>query len=82
MIAWSYFHGMRSKSQCNLQISGPASATVAGLKLLRGTVSYYQAVVQLPANFWGQATVSFTVRLQHYSSQCICHCVMHHSVVC
>ena len=44
-----------------VQVSGPADYTVTGLKLLRGTVSYYHFVVQLPAMFYDQVTVGFTV---------------------
>lgn len=46
-----------------LQVSGPVGASIAALKLLRGTVSYYHLVIQLPASFLGQATVSFVVYL-------------------
>lgn len=45
------------------QVSGPSSASITALKLLRGTVSYYQLVVQLPAGYFGQITVSFVVCL-------------------
>jgi hypothetical protein len=42
-------------------VSGPSGATVTALKLLQGTVSYYHLVIQLPATFLGQVTVSFVV---------------------
>ena len=34
---------------------------MTALKLLRGTVSYYHLVIQLPASFFDQVTVSFVV---------------------
>ena len=37
-----------------LQVSGPIGASIAALKLLSGTISYYHLVIQLPATFYGQ----------------------------
>ena len=56
-----YICALQSKLPLYIQVSGPVGATVTALKLLRGTISYYHLVVQLPATFYGQTTVAFVV---------------------
>ena len=44
-------------------VTGPASgAQVSGVKLLRGTSTYYHAAVSLPPSYYGQVQVSLAVR--------------------
>lgn len=46
----------------SLSVAGPATgASIAGVKLMPGTTTYYHAVVNLPAAYWGTVSVSFTV---------------------
>ena len=45
----------------SFSISGPSGATVSGLKLIRGTATYYHFVVHLPGEFSESATVSLVV---------------------
>ena len=48
-------------------VSGPASgASVTGVKLLRGTSSYYHAAISLPAAYYGQVTVFLKVCLTRH----------------
>ena len=43
------------------KVSGPPSASVGALKLLRGTSSYYHLLVNLPADYTGPVSIAFTV---------------------
>lgn len=45
----------------SFSISGPSGATISGLKLLRGTNTFYHLVVQLPGTYYDGVTVSLTV---------------------
>ncbi len=45
------------------KVSGPATASVAALKLLRGTSSYYHLLVNLPADYTGSVSIIFTVSI-------------------
>ena len=47
----------------SFSISGPSGATVSGLKLLRGTNTYYHFTVTLPGTYYDAVTVSLQVRL-------------------
>ena len=43
-------------------VAGPATgASVAGVKLVPGTTTYYHAVVNLPASYWGPVRVTLIV---------------------
>ena len=43
-------------------VSGPASgASVTGVKLVRGTATYYHAAISLPTSYYGLVTVSLKV---------------------
>lgn len=44
------------------KVSGPSTASVGALKLLRGTSSYYHLLVNLPADYTGAVSIAFTVR--------------------
>lgn len=46
----------------SFSISGPSGATISGLKLLRGTNTYYHLVVNLPGTYYDSVTVSLSVR--------------------
>ena len=51
-------------------VVGPATgASVAGVKLVQGTTSYYHAVVNLPASYYGRVQVTMTV-----SGTCLWNC--------
>ena len=51
----------------SFSVSGPPSgAAVTGVKLLRGTSTYYHAAVSLPAAYYGQVTVALAVRSPLY----------------
>lgn len=46
----------------SFSLTGPATgATVAGVKLVPGTSTYYHAVVNLPASYYGRVQVNFVV---------------------
>jgi hypothetical protein len=47
----------------SFSISGPSGATVSGLKLLRGTNTYYHFTVNLPGTYYDAVTVNLQVRL-------------------
>ena len=46
----------------SFSVSGPATgASVAGVKLVQGTSTYYHAVVNLPASYYGSVQVALSV---------------------
>ncbi|EIE20927.1 hypothetical protein COCSUDRAFT_54280 [Coccomyxa subellipsoidea C-169] len=49
------------------KVSGPATASVAALKLLRGTSSYYHLLVNLPADYTGSVSITFTGQVKDAS---------------
>jgi hypothetical protein len=49
--------GLTPKS---FQVSGPVGPTISGLKLVRGTNSYYHLTVNVPGNYYGGVTVTVT----------------------
>ncbi len=51
-------------STSSFSISGPSGATVSGLKLLRGTNTYYHFTVNLPGTYYDAVTVSLQVGLR------------------
>lgn len=50
--------GLRAES---LEIAGPSGATISGLKLLRGTNTFYHFVVNLPGIYYDIVTVNLEV---------------------
>lgn len=49
-------------SASSFTVTGPATgASIAGVKLVQGTSTYYHAVVNLPASYWGNVQVSLSV---------------------
>ena len=51
-------NGLKASS---FSISGPSGATVSGLRLLRGTNTYYHFTVNLPGNYYDAVTVNLQV---------------------
>ena len=45
----------------SFSISGPTGATVSGLRLLRGTNTYYHFTVNLPGDYYDATTVNLQV---------------------
>ncbi|BDA42482.1 probable extracellular serine proteinase at N-terminal half [Coccomyxa sp. Obi] len=48
-------------------VTGPASASVVALKLLRGTSSYYHLLLNLPSAYIGSVSVTFTGQVEDAS---------------
>ena len=59
--------GLSPKS---FSVSGPSGATIQGLKLLRGTTTYYHFTVSLPGDYFDAVTVSLRVRA-HLLHACV-----------
>lgn len=59
VIVWS--EPITGLAASQFKIMGPASASVGALKLLRGTSSYYHLLLQLPGDYTGPVSVTFTV---------------------
>lgn len=45
----------------SFSVSGPSGATISGLKLFRGTTTFYHLVVNLPGTYYDSVTVSLAV---------------------
>lgn len=67
----------------SFSVSGPSGATVSGLKLLRGTNTYYHFVVNLPGTYYDSVTVSLSVSPSPAGlhALCICECLVLNLVV-
>ena len=58
----------------SFSVSGPSGATVSGLKLLRGTNTYYHFVVNLPGIYYDSVTVSLSVSSSPAGLHGVCTC--------
>ena len=72
LLVWSEpVTGLTANS---FSVSGPSvtGSIISGLKLLRGTNTYYHLTVNLPGSYYGAVTVSlqvsFAVLISHYGS--------------
>ena len=54
----------------SFSISGPSGASVSGLKLLRGTNTYYHFTVNLPGTYYDAVTVNLQVSLHWHACAC------------
>ena len=61
----------------SFSVSGPSvtGSIISGLKLLRGTTTYYHLTVNLPGNYYDGITVSMKVSLALVSHQHLSECV-------
>lgn len=63
LLVWS--EPVTGLSPTSFSVSGPSvtGSIISGLKLLRGTNTYYHLTVNLPGNYYGGITVSLQVSL-------------------
>ena len=74
-----FSESVQGLAAASFAVSGPASgASVTGVKLLRGTSSYYHAAISLPSAYYGQVTVSLKVCLTGHEL----HLQRHGDVAC